>query len=119
MDQEEKRRQQVNEITKIIEAGKKLGMIYRFDAITVLKKYAAEMKSAGSNGKSKGASVCADLISKLPAVDAVRVTRCERCMAFINGICTRLNHPMQADDYCSQPVKRKIGEPPDQKEGTE
>lgn len=114
---EELRKKQAEEISRLIEAGKKLGLIYRFDAITVMKKYAAEMKSQGSNGKSKGANVCVDLISHLPSVDAVRVTRCERCKNYKEGICERFDWPMNADDYCSRPSKRTVGEPEQPKEG--
>ncbi len=112
MEQEQNKSalEKAKEFVKIMEAGKKLGLVYRFDAIMMLKKNAQNLKTAGSNGKSKGLLLAADLISRLPAVDAVKVLRCERCTAYKNGVCTKFNAEMKPDDYCSRPSKRIIGE---------
>lgn len=103
-------KEQAEEFAKIIEAGKKLGLVYRFDAIMMLKKNAQDLKLAGSNGKAKGLLLASDLITRLPSVDAVKVTRCERCQLFQGGRCARSHMDVKPDDYCSRPVKRIIGE---------
>ncbi len=103
-------REQAEEFVKIMEAGRKLGLIYRFDAIMILKKNAQTLKTSGSNGKAKGLLMAADLITRLPAVDAVKVTRCERCTLYQDGVCGRSHAEMKPDDYCSRPARRVIGE---------
>ena len=120
MEQENKTaKEKAQDFVRILEAGRKLGLIYRFDAITILKKYAADMKSAGSNGKSKGFQLSAEVISKLPGVDAERVTRCERCTSYQDGVCQKYHTSMNTDDYCSRPDKRVIGEAVEEKQAAE
>ena len=102
-------KEQAEEFVKIMEAGRKLGLVYRFDAIMMLKKNAQDLKTAGSNGKSKGLLMAADLVTRLPAVDAVKVTRCERCTEYNDGICGKYRVEMKPDDYCSRPSRRIIG----------
>lgn len=95
-------------LLSLIEKGREFGLVYKFDAINILLKYAGDLKKAGSNGKSKGFRMSADLISKLPPVkNAVTVTRCSDCAAYRpdRTWCDKHKCPFQPDGYCSQPDK--------------
>jgi len=100
-------------IMSLIEKGREFGLVYKFDAINILQKYAVDLKKAGSNGKSKGFRMSAQLIANLPAVkDAVIVTRCANCQSYVpeRTWCSKHKCGFAPEGFCSQPDKIRTGE---------
>ena len=94
----------------LIEKGREFGLVYKFDAMSVLRKCAGDLKKAGSNGKSKGFIMSADMIAGIPPVkDAVVVTRCADCAAYRpdRTWCDKHKCGFAPDGYCSQPDKKQ------------
>ena len=107
---------QASKLKKLLQAGEKLGLVFKFDVNNLLLHAAAQAKHEGANGKSKGLKEAAYLVSQMQPADAVKVCRCESCGYLIQDetgqkppYCQQWRAVTKLDGYCHEAARlRKI-----------
>ena len=105
-------KQKASEMRKLLQAGEKIGLVFKFDVNNILMHAAAQAKRSGSNGKAAGLKEAARLVSQMAKVDAVKVCRCADCGYYLKDetgqrapYCQHWRSDTKPDGYCHEAAR--------------